>query len=1827
MKSTCCWKVVVLSVFLLPFFSCQNRESSNRNQALIARHSGPVVESQHTVKITFTKPPVRFNGLSEQEKEQVIELSPSVKGHTFRTGEKTLVFQPEERLPYGTRYSVKIHLNKLFNKPPQPEDQFTIEVLPLRYSLHFANLEPYGTVSANRSRLSGTLALSNLVDLAEVQAAFSAGQDGKVRPLTLTRTENGMVFRFVVDSIRRSDRAGKIELKLDGRKLGAKENGAWTYQVPPVSKFSLVQYNVVKEPEVHVALTFSDFLLPGQEVKGLVYFRDGSPARVTVKGNEISVYPQKKLGGSHALVVSKGIQNSQSLPLDKEYVIRPFFELAPPQVRFIGSGNILPGKAQWVVPFEAVNLKTVDVTVFKIYASNIKQFLQQDNLGGYDWDSKRVGEFIGHQKIILDKNAAGPENKWKSYALDLTKMIDAEPGAIYRIGFRFRKSYALSGCKNNTADENLSDSTRYYTSDYYYPDGYSWNKRNDPCDISYYNYRNFPEQNFIAGNIGLTVMGYDDHRYKVYARDLLTVNPQANVQIQFFSYQNQLLSDTRTDGEGLSEVKLKKEPFLVVAKSGKQYAYLKLQGGTALSFSKFETNGVKAENGLKGMIFGERGVWRPGDTLFLTFVLQDNQKVLPKGFPLRMEVRDARDRKVYSESTTRGMNGFYVFKVPTREEAPTGIWKARVTLGNEQFTKNLRVETILPNRLKIEFHTATDRFTYGSNRWMNLKSVWLHGGLASDLKASVTESITPGKVSFDDYKDYDFNDPSKKFYPDEQSVFDGKLDSLGKTHFQVILPHGKNLPGQLNLTFVAKVFEPGGRFSIDQKSYPYLPFDAFIGIKAPEKGSEPYLETDRKQTFSVVTLNPQGKRISVRGLKAEVYKLDWSWWYNSNESNLGSYVSRHFDQRIFSTTLNTVNGTGQFSFRVNYPDWGNYYVKVTDERTGYSAGSVVYLDWPSTYSRGDRKQPGDATLLSLSTDKKSYRPGEEVHLSFPTPPHARALVSIQKNNQILQSWWVPTGEKETKVSFEVTRKMTPNVYVFVSVIQPHQQTENDLPMRSYGVIPVMVDDPATELKPELTVPDQIKPDSKYRVSVQEAAGRKMTYVLAVVDEGLLDLTHFKTPSLHDYFYKKEALAVNVWDFYNEVNGAYGGRLLHVFAVGGDQDVAELGKKKVNRFKPVVRFLGPFTLPKGSQGQTHELTMPDYVGSVRVMVVAGNEGAYGTASKNVPVKQALMVLASLPRTLIPGETLHLPVTVFALEDGIKKVKLSVQTNDLFKVETPEQTLNFSRSGDKVAYVTLQVADKEGTGTARLEVSSGSHKARYDVQISIRNPNERTYETQSLALEKGKKATVVPDYMTQATGQQLSMTVSKIPAIDLQNRLQYLMSYPYGCVEQTVSSVLPQLFLGKLVSLTADQKASIEQHVNSAIIRLGRFQRPSGGMSYWPGQHQTNSWGTSYAGQFLLLAKESGYYVPVDLLNSWLSYQMEAATQWNVNTADERNDAFDQAYRLYTLALAGQPNVSAMNRMRSVKMQPETALRLAAAYALINEKTAAADLLKGTSTTPAANASRWRYNYGSPVRDEAMALETYVLLGDQTKAFTLFKEVAKALGSGDWMSTQTTAFALYSAARFVGDLNTNEAFQFQYAYQGQQESVQSDKPVYKTELQPASGQKLTVQNESDQLLFLSLASSAVPLPGKKVNLHQGLNLSVRYYDMKGRALNALSLPQGKDFYVRIQVKNTSFSDYDHLALSALFPSGWEILNTRMTDLGQSFKSSSVDYTDIRDDRVNLFFDLDRNQTKTFYVLLNAAYPGIYFLPQISCSAMYDHEVQATVGGGTVKVNLTQ
>ena len=1263
--------------------------------------------------------------------------------------------------------------------------------------------------------------------------------------------------------------------------------------------------------------------------------------------------------------------------------------------------------------------------------------------------------------------------------------------------------------------------------------------------------------------------------------------------------------------------------------------------GEEQSVSRFDVGGKDIQKGLKGFIYGERGVWRPGDTLHISFMLEDREKRIPDKHPVALEIYNPRGQFYTKMISTQGTNGFYTFAVPTQADDPTGLWNAYVKVGGTAFHKGLRIETIKPNRLKITLALPTILQASSKDVYAPLTSSWLTGATASRLKAKVEMSLSKVNTQFKNYGQYLFNNPATDFTTVRADVFNGVLDAEGRAGVNIQLPVATGAPGMLNATLTTRVFEPGGDASIYSQTVPFSPFTSYVGINLNQPKGK-YIETDKDHVFDIVTVNDQGQPVNRSNLEYKIYRISWSWWWENGEESFGTYINNSSITPVASGNLQTTGGKTSFKFRINYPDWGRYLVYVKDRESGHATGGTVYIDWPDWRGRSNKTDPSGIKMLAFSLDKDSYEIGETATAIIPAAAGGRALVSLENGSTVLQQQWLEVSDQgDTKLTFKITPEMAPNVYLHISLLQPHAQTVNDLPIRMYGIAPVFVTNRQTILQPQIKMPEVLRPETDFNVTVSEKSGKPMTYTLAIVDDGLLDLTNFKTPDPWNEFYAREALGIRTWDMYDDVLGASGGRYSSLFSTGGDASLKP-ADAKANRFKPVVKFIGPFYLAKGKQ-QTHTLKLPMYVGSVRAMVVAGQDGAYGNAEKTAFVRTPLMLLSTLPRVLSTQEEITVPVNVFAMENQVKNVTVSLEASGAGVQITGnrQQSLTFDQPGDQLAYFTLKTGSKTGKATIHLTASGNGQQTKETIEIEVRNPNPVVTLRNSQWIEAGQEAELSYTLAgSSSANNQVQLEVSRIPSVDISRRFDFLYNYQHHCTEQLTSKALPLLFVSQFKAVDEQEAEKIKTNVQEAIRQIYARQLPNGGFVYWPGNAVADEWITSYTGMFLTLAQEKGYAVHPNVLNKWKRFQRAAAQNWRMPQEASNwqiwQSELQQAFRLYTLALAGAPEYGAMNRM---KEQPGLSIqakwRLAAAYALTGKMKPAGELVYNAETTVIPYSSM-NLIYGSSDRDEAMILETLILMKRDRDALQQAKKVSQNLAQENWFSTQSTAFALMAMGRLAEQLSGT--LDFTWSWNGkQQPAVKSAKAVYEKEIatSPKSG-TVSVKNQGKGALSVDLITRTQLLNDTLPAIADNIRLDVKYTDMAGSPISVEDIRQGTDFMSAVTLSNISgTSDYSNLALTHIIPSGWEIYNERMivpeasssnSNEANTPESSADKYTykDIRDDRVLTYFDLRRGESKTFTVRLQATYAGNFILPAIQCEAMYDAAVQARTKAGRTTVS---
>lgn len=1873
--STAAGLFLILLTVIAGFSSCKSNQKdiipSAEYAPYVNAYTGGVISQNSTIRIELTQDQPMVD-LNQELKDNPFSFSPSLKGKTYWVSNNIIEFVPEEgALKPGAFYEGTFHLGDFVDVDKKLEEfNFSFRVQERNFSIHTDPITVTAT-QPDQVTVTGEIRFSDVVKKEEVEKMLTAGSEkNKSYPIEITQTDHPTRYAFSISQITKEAEDYQLEITAKGNPAGIDRTQNESILIPAKNSFRFLSAVRIDQPENGIEIIFSDPVSNTQDLKGLIDVPEVSSSIFQIKENKVFVYFEAGKLNKLTLNIHEGIRNSQDKPLGTSHSIS-FSELnLKPQVEMATSAAILPDSKSLIIPFRAVNLYAVDLSVIRIFESNVLMFMQNNSLSSAN-ELRRSGRLVYKKTLWLAKDSSKDVHRWEDYSIDLAGLIHQEPGAIYRVILSFRQEYSAYPCggsenkemqfADNKSSDNLTkvsgetlsedDEAVWDTPEtYYYYNGsvpmdwsqYRWTERDNPCHPSYYmNSDRIAACNIFASNLGMIVKRNSLNKLWIAVNNILDTKPVAKAQVTIYNFQLQPIGKGETNGEGLVEITPKGVPFIAVAEADKQKAYVRVVDGEEQSVSRFDVGGKDIQKGLKGFIYGERGVWRPGDTLHISFMLEDREKRIPDKHPVALEIYNPRGQFYTKMISTQGTNGFYTFAVPTQADDPTGLWNAYVKVGGTAFHKSLRIETIKPNRLKITLALPTILQASSKDVYAPLTSSWLTGATASRLKAKVEMSLSKVNTQFKNYGQYLFNNPATDFTTVRADVFNGVLDAEGRAGVNIQLPVATGAPGMLNATLTTRVFEPGGDASIYSQTVPFSPFTSYVGINLNQPKGK-YIETDKDHVFDIVTVNDQGQPVNRSNLEYKIYRISWSWWWENGEESFGTYINNSSITPVASGNLQTTGGKASFKFRINYPDWGRYLVYVKDRESGHATGGTVYIDWPDWRGRSNKTDPSGIKMLAFSLDKDSYEIGETATAIIPAAAGGRALVSLENGSTVLQQQWLEVSDQgDTKLTFKITPEMAPNVYLHISLLQPHAQTVNDLPIRMYGIAPVFVTNRQTILQPQIKMPEVLRPETDFNVTVSEKSGKPMTYTLAIVDDGLLDLTNFKTPDPWNEFYAREALGIRTWDMYDDVLGASGGRYSSLFSTGGDASLKP-ADAKANRFKPVVKFIGPFYLAKGKQ-QTHTLKLPMYVGSVRAMVVAGQDSAYGNAEKTAFVRTPLMLLSTLPRVLSTQEEITVPVNVFAMENQVKNVTVSLEASGAGVQITGnrQQSLTFDQPGDQLAYFTLKTGSKTGKATIHLTASGNGQQTKETIEIEVRNPNPVVTLRNSQWIEAGQEAELSYTLAgSSSANNQVQLEVSRIPSVDISRRFDFLYNYQHHCTEQLTSKALPLLFVSQFKAVDEQEVEKIKTNVQEAIRQIYARQLPNGGFVYWPGNAVADEWITSYTGIFLTLAQEKGYAVHPNVLNKWKRFQRAAAQNWRMPQEASNwqiwQSELQQAFRLYTLALAGAPEYGAMNRM---KEQPGLSIqakwRLAAAYALTGKMKPAGELVYNAETTVIPYSSM-NLIYGSSDRDEAMILETLILMKRDRDALQQAKKVSQNLAQENWFSTQSTAFALMAMGRLAEQLSGT--LDFTWSWNGkQQPAVKSAKAVFEKEIatSPKSG-TVSVKNQGKGALSVDLITRTQLLNDTLPAIADNIRLDVKYTDMAGSPISVEDIRQGTDFMSAVTLSNISgTSDYSNLALTHIIPSGWEIYNERMivpeasssnSNEANTPESSADKYTykDIRDDRVLTYFDLRRGESKTFTVRLQATYAGNFILPAIQCEAMYDAVVQARTKAGRTTVS---
>lgn len=878
-------------------------------------------------------------------------------------------------------------------------------------------------------------------------------------------------------------------------------------------------------------------------------------------------------------------------------------------------------------------------------------------------------------------------------------------------------------------------------------------------------------------------------------------------------------------------------------------------------------------------------------------------------------------------------------------------------------------------------------------------------------------------------------------------------------------------------------------------------------------------------------------------------------------------------------------------------DFTNASASISQEADPHSPKGFIYSDRGFYF-------PGDSIFLTFTFYDPFRRLPEQSPVSLDLYDPQKKLVKSFRVQQGLNGFFcfkvatLPSFQEGTWIAsvktgdFTFQKNLSFKTAPFINRMSTSDRSDSI--MEEMGIKPdtsIFTADPGLKLNPVIESPQVLLPEKKVQLKIREKDKKGMTYTLTLVDEKLLSPARFLTPG--------------PWNQLNDtVLENDSGKIRNALPAG--------------LFAPLVKFLGPFELQK-NKINIHELDIPRYSGTIRLILTAANQGVFGRAEKTIKVTKPVITNSTLPRVLLTGEKYFLPVSILSSDPGIRKVSIDVTADKPVLIRgSSTKHASFRKTGIETILFELEAAE---AGTASISIKTSTVKDRSEEKHKIKiRALERITETVDTTLLPENTWEISIPLPGRTKTNRADLEVSRVPYLKINRRLDQLVKSIPGSLEMHLSSAFPLLNINNLFHLSPESIVENKKQIKTAIEKLSAFQTSTGGFGFWPGDTSEDEWFSIFTGHFLTVARTIGYKLPQNLFERWKEYQKKMSRSW---VAGQQRSELIQSYRLFTLALSGNPDLVSMDRIRGLKGLGTTETWcIAAAYHLAGLPEIASELARNASLTISPY-SEQIFTYGSDLRDKALILESLLILHQLEKSWNLVREISIELSDDKkQLSPQAVAWAISSLARHAGVSSGTAEMSFIYSCSGKSEkSCLTSKPILRIPLEISDESLLTLrlENSGQTPIYPRLILEGTPQVWNENSESNGLLLQADYEDLAGNPLNIERLSQGQNLTAVITVKNTGSSDYHRIVLNQPVCSGWEIHKAQ----SDPDDHNRYEFREIDDNHVYTCFDLKKDEKKTFRVLLKASYIGEFYLPAISVEAMHNPQIRGRIPGKWVQV----
>lgn len=1800
---------LIVSLCLLVFLqSC--KFGGGTEVSLDSTSFDEIVQQKENLTFTFNQDLVPDSLLQDWQDSEYVQFSPPVSGRFKWKSRNELIFSPNTPFPPNTDFTATLtkellkHADKKYSLGGDKSLEFHTPYLEITNSNSFWKLADNGKDPV----IGANLAFNYSVKAEDLAQKLSVEVDGKNTAYNLLNTGTTSNVRLEIPNVDFNEESDIRFVLASGFQLT--ENSRATAKPLEMS-------NVLAAPtsvgiagveaehdgvEGRVVVTTSQ-QVSGDNLKKMIFFKPSIAFEVQATASGFIVTSENfDSATAYDMTLSKDIAGVFKGTLEEDFRQQVTFGDLEPNIDILAGDALYMGsRGKKNMAVRIVNVPQVKVKIIKIFENNIMAFMEQ----GYSWGWESFEE----------------DGDWQYYDY---KYYNTE-----------KYGKLIYEAEHDTKDLDKVGKTRLLNIDFV--------DKLPQFEGIYVVKIEDTERNFVTAS---TVMAYSDiglivkqeeNMMYVFANSLQTAQPLSGTSVSFISRTNQQLYATTTDENGLAtfknmnEIAENFEVAMVAAQKGTDYNFIPLRK-TNVSTSRFEVGGkLPNPSGYDAFIYGERNLYRPGETINASAIVRTNNWEKPQEIPVKMTLLLPNGKEFRTARKTLNGEGAAEASFSLPDGTVTGTYHLELYTGDDVLlgSQAISVEEFMPDRIKVDINSAEE---VGVDSKITLEGTALNlfGPPAANRNYQVEMSLKRKYFAPEGFEDYNFHIENDKNFGNVNK--EGKTDENGEFAETFEIPKAYADMGILQGRFYATVFDESGRPVNRAANFEVNTQDVFLGIGRFDR----YVSTRSSMDIPLVAVTKEGQ---VQSETAQLKIIRYHWRTVLESTGRGRYRYKSQKEEVVEVNQAVKIAGEQTKFTYTPSRSGSFEVRLssTANPKAYTKQNFYAYRYGDTDNNSfEVSQEGE---VDIKFDKEKYEVGESAKILFTTPFDGRLLVTLERD-KVIRHLYFNTTNKAKEVTFEVTKDYVPNVFVSATLIRPMEKLSVPLTV-AHGYAPLMVENSQNKLPLKVIANQSSRSQQKQKILVETAPNAEVT--LAVVDEGILQIKNYQTPDPYGFFYQKRGLQVSSHDIYPYLFPEMVGS--SPLVGGGDFDLSKRTNPVTNKRVKLVRYWSGI-LKADSQGKLdYTIDVPQFSGDLRVMAVAYKDQRFASDAANMKVADPVVVTSGLPRFFSPNDEVTMPVTLANTTEKSGEAKVTVTTEGPIEViGLTDNSADLKPNAEKRVEFKVRAKESVGAGKVIVKVNALGETFTNVTDMTVRPPASLQKRSGSGIVKGGKveNLNMGSDFVDESIEGQL--LVSNSPLAEFAGSLEYLVGYPHGCLEQTISKAFPQMFVSELSrnigknlrTATGKNSNNPNYNVQEAIKKLQSMQLANGGMSYWSGGHEANSFGSVFAAHFLSEAKKAGFDVNEKALKSLNKYmkqmlrKKEVMTYYyydaNGQTQTREIAPKDVPYALYIMALNGEPDVATMNYYKANQnlLAIDGKYLLASAYLLAGDRAKSSQVLPANFTGETSKKVFDRSFY-SPIRDRAIALNALVEADpDHPQVGILAKQLADDFRKSRWLNTQERVWTLLALGKVAKQANKGSVTATVQA-DGKTVGTYSGKEDLVLSYADLKSDKVSINAKGDGQLYYFWGIEGLTADGSYKEEDSFLKVRKTFYDRAGRVINDLTVTQNDLVVVKITLTSTGAKSVENVVVTDILPAGFEIENPRlnaMPNMDWAKDAATPDHQDFRDDRVN-FFVTATAQPKHFYYMVRAVSPGEFVMGPVSADAMYDGEYHSYHGAGVVVV----